>query len=458
MSVMQAPPGNTQARIRVIGRRRDITAIGPWPGCDVLDVPDEQWSERLNTLWIQEGIAAGQRFRVISPMSPENLRMRIGDSWRKTAFALELELLEAAGYVRVGDFWVPGGAGARALGGADPFVQALDREPLAVYARIHHRAQEAARRGESSFPFPELAPTVQRMRGQLRRMLRSTREPLPSSEVESLLALEARAEALLTSGTPYPELLRFTVDFVEQLERRARAHRPGLAELFVPKCREELEPLLHLWPEVLAFPTFSALDRRFFWRTRSVPIHALGLITRPRYTDGQECSPAEYFFHDVDHVRFLVREELLARGIDIPDVYRSADTYAPASTFDPVRRRHRTLLDIAHGAVKSRGLEAPERLAERGRLAQALDARLAHLRGADPSLGDAASWLLFEIIHEKGFPMGGPALREQLARDSHPTKLRSKFAAGFYGEGAVPVSVAQRLDEARDWLQRQVRP
>lgn len=97
----------TDARVRVIGRRLDLVARAAWRQGDVLDVPDEQWSESLNVAWIHEGVAARQVFRVLSPPSPENLWHSLGSTRRKTVFALELELLAAAGYSQVGEWWFP---------------------------------------------------------------------------------------------------------------------------------------------------------------------------------------------------------------------------------------------------------------------------------------------------------------------------------------------------------------
>lgn len=96
-----------RGRVRLIGRRLDLAARAAWRQGDVLDVPDEQWSESLNVAWIHEGVAARQVFRVLSPPSPENLWHSAGPMRRKTVFALELELLAAAGYSQVGEYWFP---------------------------------------------------------------------------------------------------------------------------------------------------------------------------------------------------------------------------------------------------------------------------------------------------------------------------------------------------------------
>ncbi len=331
----------------------------------------------------------------------------------------------------------------------EDFAHAFERDPLALYARLHGRAVRAARRRERTFLFPEQAPTVERLGWELRRLRLRTPEP-PPEETEHLLALEAHAREVLARGTPYHALLRLTVDCLEALERRVRARHAGLADVFAPRCREELEYLLHLWPDVLAFPTFSDLTARYFRRTRPVPLHALGLISAPRYADGQWCSPAEFFFHDVDHVRFLVREDLLALGVDTPDPYRPAQASAPASTYDSRRGRHRTVLDLAVARVGR--LAEPARVEARWALARRVEARLARLHATDPLLGEAAGMLLFELVHEKGLPLEARVLREQLALPSHPAKLAAKLAVGFYGPEAVADGVAPRLEQAREWL------
>ncbi|XXF76957.1 class I SAM-dependent methyltransferase [Myxococcaceae bacterium GXIMD 01537] len=260
---------------------------------------------------------------------------------------------------------------------------------------------------------------------------------LPHGEVEAARALEAHGRELVSHGTPYHGLLRRTVRWVEAVERRACARHPGLAEIFVPKCREELEYLLQLWPGVIVFPACEELPERYFRRTRPVPVHVLRLITEPRFADGLWCSPAEFFFHDVDHVRFLIREELLAHGVETPDPYRSEDAYAPASTFDARRGRHRTVLDAAMDKVRGGGLSRPSRVEAQCRWARGVDGRIEALRVRDPLLGEAAALLLFEVVHEKGFPFEARVLREQLSRESHCMKLRAKVAAGFHGPGAV---------------------
>src|SRR5262245_38768376 len=173
-----------------------------------------------------------------------------------------------------------------------------------------------------------------------------------------------------------------------------QARRPPAELVYVPKASLELEPLLALFPDVLAVPTTAKLSAREMIELRAFPVHPLGLVEDATWGDGRLLSPADYFFHDVDHARFKIREDLLALGIAIPDAYQDG------TTIDPRTGQHRTILPAAIGRI---GLVLWERSGERLVLAQRLLSRAASLEG--PGRAGAAELLLFEIIHEKSFPL-----------------------------------------------------
>ena len=95
--------------------------------------------------------------------------------------------------------------------------------------------------------------------------------------------------------------------------------------------------------ESVQFPayTFTNLlnfaDDEAFQMTRYVdprtgePVTAYSELTQTEWADGRPCSPAEFFFHDVDHARFKLREDLAARGVTIPDAYVNGTTLDPAT-------------------------------------------------------------------------------------------------------------------------------
>jgi hypothetical protein len=217
-----------------------------------------------------------------------------------------------------------------------------------------------------------------------------------------------------------------------------QALRPPAELIYVPKASLELEPLLALFPDVLALPTTAKLSPREIIELRAFPLHPLGLVEDATWGDGRLLSPADYFFHDLDHARFKIREDLRALGVEIPDAYQDG------TTIDPRTGQHRTILPAAAGRI---GRVLWERARERLELGRRLLARAASLEG--PGRAGAAELLLFEIVHEKSFPLEADVLLRELGREAHPEKIQKKRAAGFYGAAPPAPEVMDALDEAR---------
>ncbi|WP_171074475.1 RHS repeat-associated core domain-containing protein [Nonomuraea basaltis] len=82
--------------VAVIGRTPDTAVAKDWPGHDVLDIPDDQWSIATNDAWINIVIKNKQDVYVASPLTYENL-------WdaakgRQTVTAREIKMFTDAGY------------------------------------------------------------------------------------------------------------------------------------------------------------------------------------------------------------------------------------------------------------------------------------------------------------------------------------------------------------------------
>lgn len=217
--------------------------------------------------------------------------------------------------------------------------------------------------------------------------------------------------------------------------------RPSIGRSeYVPKAAGELDHLVALWPHVVAVPTREPLSIDELIRGRAWPVHPIGVVDEPVWADGRWCSPAEMFFHDVDHARFKVREDLLARGVDL------ADPYVDGSTLDPVTGRHRTVLDLARPHVDDDGWRrAPERERTVGVWLDAIAA-------APPDIGEAARWLLFEMLHEKGLPVDAVVLARTLRSSAPVTKLHAKVQRGFFAAHGPSEAAVAVLDGAARWL------
>jgi RHS repeat-associated protein len=90
--------------IKVIGRLEDAGIAKQWPGHDVLDVTN--WNLKKNMQWVDEGIARKQHFYVGSPTAGNMVQTSGSFAGQPTVFTMEIERLQAAGYKRLGDYFL----------------------------------------------------------------------------------------------------------------------------------------------------------------------------------------------------------------------------------------------------------------------------------------------------------------------------------------------------------------
>lgn len=198
---------------------------------------------------------------------------------------------------------------------------------------------------------------------------------------------------------------------------------------FVEKAGAEWAPFLALAPHVTGLRWHGPVARRMLIALRALPVHVLGVVDEPTWADGAVLPPREFFFHDLDHARYKVREDLLALGRAIPDVTDETPVILPYA------RRH----------VEAVSAELWRRAPERWALARLLFERMDATE--DRLLAQAKEWLLFEIVHEKSFPLERAILRRELSHDAHVRKLEKKLESGFYDDARTDVFA--RLEEAR---------
>jgi hypothetical protein len=287
---------------------------------------------------------------------------------------------------------------------------------LALSGQIGSRAREAASAGEATFAVPEIS--------QVASWVAAT---VPDPRIRS------DAAAWSSEGAGYHALVRLCARAVIALDTLW----PPSSGAYRDKVQGELEPMLALWPDVILLPTTSRLTPLELIDLRGFPIHPLGLVDRPTWTDGTMDSPSEFFFHDLDHARFKVREDLLVEGVDLPDAYQQG------STFDAETGRHRLIMAYAADRIGGR-LWA--RAASRNSLARQLREGLATLN--DGSERAAAELLLFEIVHEKSFPLEAAILDRELGGEAHLAKLRMKATNRFF-PGGTDAAVVEALPNAR---------
>jgi hypothetical protein len=276
------------------------------------------------------------------------------------------------------------------------------------------RARAAAAARCRTFPIPEAAPVAAWI---------AARVADPD--------VRAQAVAWLTGGTGYQQLIRLCA-------RAALSLDDGTFEpVFRSKVGDELEPILSLWPHVLVLPTTTRLSRSDLIRLRTLPVHPLGLVAEGTWADGGLLAPSEYFFHDLDHARFKVREDLLLRGLAVPDAYRDG------STIDARTGRHRGILSVAAELVAAASLAESRSRGWTRRILKPVHS----LRTTATTR--AAELLLFEMVHEKSLPLEPSTIGRASKDEAHVARLWQKHSAGFYGARGPEREVMNALGTAR---------
>ena len=288
----------------------------------------------------------------------------------------------------------------------------------ASLAHLRRSAEEAAAAGEATFSIPQAAPVAEHLAAMVDGQLRTD------------------AEGWFATGAGYHALVRLAARAVKEL---GRDEAPSEA-VYVPKAEGELEPILRLWPSVLVLPTTLPLMSHELLALRAFPVHPLGIVDGPSWADGRVCSPAEYFFHDLDHARFKIREDLLVESIEIPDAYQGG------TTLDGRTGQHRIILHLAAGKIGSTLWNRAEPRRDLIRRLLAFAVTLGEARAA------AAELLLFEILCEKSHSLEVSVLARELASEVHVDKIRRKYANDFFGDQVPAPATMKALDEVRTVL------
>ncbi len=312
-----------------------------------------------------------------------------------------------------------------------------------------------------------VSPTVQVARALTRRLAEAPAvDPCPMPELEALVRplltrarwrndagdrrfapIVARAQAWVTGGCRHDALVRLALDYVSLLDAGSARGAYGM------RVAAELDDALALAPSIVMLPSFEALDMVGLLRLRATSARVVGLRDGTAMADGDACTPSEFFWHDVDHLRFMVREDLAVLGVAIPDAYGAPDRDGRRSTFDAASGGHRRILAAAVAPLAARRSEHA-RLMQRA--AATIDGLLSGLArcesGQAPGVA-AARLLLFEICHEKSLTPVPEILRRALADEAHIAKVRSKLARRFWGE-AVDPGLADHLVAGRALLLR----
>lgn len=230
---------------------------------------------------------------------------------------------------------------------------------------------------------------------------------------------------LLNAGIPYKQTIRFVFKCLESVDTLFLKHHPHLTSSFHrDNAYRALEPLLKKsgggrhGPDLLLFPTFQEVNIPFFLKTRSVPIHIVGLNLNglkpneiPPFADGFPMSPAEFAWHDIGHIEFMADHDFKYLDQSFKPIERVTEEW------DLTRRRLMRFLDS---------------------------------QKSDPNLYSAIELILFEILHERGYQYSLSVLRAQLDIPKWVEILERKKENNYFEHfNEINYSLFRELENAR---------
>ncbi len=295
----------------------------------------------------------------------------------------------------------------------DRFVQELMEDSNAVYDRLRQRALAAKDEGLKTFSFLEMAPTLRAVLAKIDYFIAS---PSTSADAkETYRNLLSRGLELQSEKIPYQEFIRWSMQFIESVDREFRRVNPQYTSYYHQNlAKNGVEDLLEKWPNVIVFPSFQAVGFDYFFKTRNVPVHIIGFSTEALFADGYMLTPAEFAYHDWGHIEFL----------SLRDIDHLTDPYAKLSN---------TLKEWKEN---------------REDFLSALDA----LRESDRDLFRGVQMTFFEVLHERGYPYDLFRLKAQFETSKWTEILHRKLTNNFWKNIVFTPAQLSRLDEARAWL------
>lgn len=176
----------------------------------------------------------------------------------------------------------------------------------------------------------------------------------------------------------YDDVIRFCAKFVDMIDIIIRKNPDEQFPDYFHRKRYfyYMEYCISKFPDIILFTTFDNIGATDLIKTRCVPVFFIGINTTPIYADEYMLTPSEFFFHDINHSRII---------------YQQDEAYIKEKDIDKLE-----LIDMMVASTSHYYNE----------ITKLTDKRLIGL----------TKMLLFEIVHEDGFPFVSDKICERLLR------------------------------------------
>jgi len=209
----------------------------------------------------------------------------------------------------------------------EKYIKTLKEDPLSLYEDFSKRINENGVHAE----FPEFAPVVHFLKTKVHD--KETNELcIKNHYVRALrdqLDLELTSISISKSWYPYDSTIRAiysAIKFFDFVERVIKSSNMQYYHSY--RYLYYLDRLIDQAPSLIIFPTYLYLGATDMLKMFGSPIYIVGVNTKSEYVDEFLQTPAEFFIHDINHIRRFSEnnetryEDAIKNGEDKMTYYR----------------------------------------------------------------------------------------------------------------------------------------
>lgn len=308
----------------------------------------------------------------------------------------------------------------------EQFFDKWQNNPSELYVELIQRRQ-VAELHDDPFQFPEMLATVMKIKNDIENRLSNHNElqSLTNEEINCLEKYSDQFQLIINDHIPYDKTIVTIFSYLEFMDDVFKRLCPTLPNSLAKMNTERFFSNLSSQKNLFLLFSFRPSDITFFIKSRPAPIYIIGLMDYPSFekaceakvkTDGLMIEIGGFSHHDAEHTRGLWKTDS-----------------------DLSRKSNHEKLVVESQMIRN-----------------LMTNRIKQLEIKDPDLAQAATILLFELLHERGLQFNLGLLKTYLNIPIYLETTKRKWKTLFWDPLPGKVELYSRFDEAFDWLNRQV--
>lgn len=316
----------------------------------------------------------------------------------------------------------------------ETFPSLLRRNPVGVYKLLEQR--------DTDFTFSQQQPILLRVLADVNQRLETdSLLELPQfiDFHARMVALQKRAIEIFHKGIPSEIFNPFVIDYVETMSALVKTGASDQGGTYHRDFAERLSNhVFQTGRGTHTFFTFKPVNDQYFWHIRPAATYLHWLVQAPPFIT----SAATYIGGPIVQPS---KQHMRIDGIDMNFGDLEEVTKHDIGHSFYMQRQDKWLFNML-------GFSRESSVESWNRAKNIYLRRIKQLSKTDRELSIAVSFLLSELIHERGYQYYLPILRQQLSSGKWTAMLQFKKNNNYWGSKGITDVQFNRLDEARKWL------